>query len=116
MPWRGSVELARLDAIASGISAGLADALSRRDPVVLVWDDDVAGVLGRHLELDSGITSPVISVDGIELREFDFVDVGTVLEGSGSLPVTIKSLTFPQARPAPSEGRCGAVAPSGAET
>src|ERR1043166_6199384 len=37
----------------------------------------------------------VISIDGIQLQEFDFVDIGTLLEGSGSLPVVVKSLVFP---------------------
>lgn len=98
MPWRGSVELARLDSLAAGLTAGLERALGLGQPVLLVWDDDVAGLVGRHLVIDTGVTSPVISVDGIELREFDFVDVGTALEGSGSLPVTIKSLAFPATR------------------
>jgi len=33
-------------------------------------------------------------VDGIQLRDFDFVDIGRVLEASGTVPITIKSLVF----------------------
>lgn len=99
MPWRGSVELERLDAIGAGILRGLAGHLSRGAPLILVWDDDVAGVVGRHLVRELGIVSPLISVDGIELREFDYVDIGALIEGSGSVPVTIKSLTFPGTAP-----------------
>ena len=113
MRWRGSVELERLDAICAGITSGLARHLERGTPLVLVWDDDVAGIVGRHLVVEFGVTSPLVSVDGIELREFDFVDIGEVIGGSGSVPVTIKSLTFPTnaassgSPPGPEPGRAG---------
>ena len=38
---------------------------------------------------------PVVSVDGIELKEFDYIDIGAMLECSGAVPVVIKSLVFP---------------------
>ena len=38
---------------------------------------------------------PVVSIDGLELKEFDYIDIGTMLEGSGAVPVVIKSLIFP---------------------
>jgi ethanolamine utilization protein EutA len=41
------------------------------------------------------MTTPVISVDGITLSELDFVDIGSMLETSGAVPVVIKSLVFP---------------------
>jgi ethanolamine utilization protein EutA len=37
----------------------------------------------------------VISIDGIDLREFDYVDIGEILPASGAVPVVIKSLVFP---------------------
>jgi ethanolamine utilization protein EutA len=37
----------------------------------------------------------VISVDGIELQEFDYVDIGDLIPSSGAVPVVIKSLIFP---------------------
>ncbi len=38
---------------------------------------------------------PIVSIDGIALREFDFIDIGALLETSGAVPVIIKSLVFP---------------------
>jgi ethanolamine utilization protein EutA len=36
-----------------------------------------------------------VSIDGIALKEFDFIDIGPLLETSGAVPVVIKSLVFP---------------------
>jgi ethanolamine utilization protein EutA len=39
----------------------------------------------------------VVSIDSLELREFDYIDIGGILEYSGAVPVVIKSLVFPGA-------------------
>jgi ethanolamine utilization protein EutA len=41
------------------------------------------------------LKNPVVSIDGLELKEFDYIDIGTMLESSGAVPVVIKSLIFP---------------------
>jgi ethanolamine utilization protein EutA len=41
------------------------------------------------------LANPVVSIDGLELKEFDYIDIGTMLESSGAVPVVIKSLIFP---------------------
>jgi ethanolamine utilization protein EutA len=41
------------------------------------------------------IPSAIVSIDGIALKEFDYVDIGALLEASGAVPVVIKSLVFP---------------------
>ena len=38
-----------------------------------------------------------LSIDGIELREFDYIDIGELIPTSGAVPVVIKSLVFPNA-------------------
>jgi ethanolamine utilization protein EutA len=38
---------------------------------------------------------PIISIDGVELREFDYIDIGALIPSSGAVPVVIKSLVFP---------------------
>jgi len=37
----------------------------------------------------------VISIDGIELQEFDFIDIGEVIRPAMAVPVVVKSLVFP---------------------
>jgi ethanolamine utilization protein EutA len=60
----------------------------------LVFDGDVGGIIGATLKEDRVTTSEVLSIDGITLKDFDFIDIGRVLQPSGTVPVTIKSLVF----------------------
>ena len=69
--------------------------LARGHPLVLAGDGDVGGLLGIHLHEEMKIANPVVSIDGLELKEFDYIDIGAMLESSGAVPVVIKSLIFP---------------------
>jgi ethanolamine utilization protein EutA len=102
VPWQGSATFARLDAFCRGLADGLAGVLSRGHPLVLAGDGDVGGLIGIHLREEMRLTNPIVSVDGLELKEFDYVDIGTMLESSGAVPVVIKSLIFPSS---PAVGR-----------
>jgi len=93
--WGGSATWARLDALCNGIIEALRPVLERGHPLVLVSDGDVGGLLGLHLREEMKLDKAVISIDGIDLREFDYVDIGEILPASGAVPVVIKSLVFP---------------------
>jgi len=51
-------------------------------------------VLGNILKEEFKLKNDILSIDGINLRDFDFIDLGKALEPSGTVPVTIKSLVF----------------------
>ena len=93
--WRGSATWHRLDAFCRGAAAGLADVIAENHPIVLAGDGDVGGLLGIHLREELKLLSPIVSIDGLALKEFDFIDVGAMLESAGAVPVVIKSLIFP---------------------
>jgi len=95
VPWLGSASFHRLDAFCRGVVAGLSDLLARGLPVVLAGDGDVGGLLGIHFREEMKLANPVISIDGLELKQFDFIDIGEMLESSGAVAVVIKSLIFP---------------------
>ena len=40
------------------------------------------------------MTNDLLILDGIDLRDFDFVDLGRIRYPSNTVPVTIKSLVF----------------------
>jgi ethanolamine utilization protein EutA len=40
------------------------------------------------------VKSDVLSIDGVGLSDVDFIDLGRILQPSGAVPVTIKSLVF----------------------
>jgi ethanolamine utilization protein EutA len=93
--WEGSASYRRLCAFAAGVLEGLAPVLARGHPLVLVCDGDLGGLLGLHFREEQRVANAVVSIDGIELREFDYLDIGALLPGSGAVPVVIKSLVFP---------------------
>ena len=95
VPWRGSATFQRLDGFCKGAVEGLADVLKEGHPLVLAGDGDVGGLLGIHLREEMKIDNAIISVDGLELKDFDYIDIGTMLPTSGAVPVVIKSLIFP---------------------
>ena len=95
VPWRGSATFQRLDAFCRGAVLGLASILEHGHPLVLAGDGDVGGLLGIHLHQEMQISNPVVSIDGLELKDFDYIDIGAMLESSGAVPVVIKSLIFP---------------------
>ena len=95
VPWHGSATFQRLDAFCKGAVDGLSDVLKRGHPIVLAGDGDVGGLLGIHLREEMKIGNSIVSVDGLELKDFDYIDIGTMLQTSGAVPVVIKSLIFP---------------------
>jgi ethanolamine utilization protein EutA len=95
VPWRGSATFSRLDAFGRGVLEGLKSVLSRGHPLVLAGDGDVGGLTGIHFRAEMQLENAIVSVDGLELNDFDYIDIGTMLEGSGAVPVVIKSLVFP---------------------
>lgn len=97
LPWKGSATFARLDALTRGLVAGLAPILAAGHPLCVVADSDVGGLIGMHCRENGLSANPIVSIDGITLGAFDFIDVGDVLRATGSVPVVIKSLVFPTA-------------------
>jgi ethanolamine utilization protein EutA len=95
VPWRGSATFQRLHALCEGAVSGLSDILARGHPLVLAGDGDVGGLLGIHLHEEMKLENGVVSIDGLELKDFDYIDIGTMLPASGAVPVVIKSLIFP---------------------
>ena len=57
-------------------------------------DGDVAKNMGRLLKEEMGLPGNLVSIDGVQLQELDFVDVGELIQPPGVVPVVIKSLLF----------------------
>ena len=93
--WQESATFARMDAFCRGVVAGMATLLERGLPLVLVGEGDIGGLIGIHCKQELALSTPVVSIDGITLKEFDFIDIGALLDTSGAVPVVIKSLVFP---------------------
>jgi ethanolamine utilization protein EutA len=102
LSWRGSATYQRIDAVARAVlAAAAASRKSEGAPLVLVCDADIGGLLGQHISDVSDDGAPVLALDSIEVSEFDFLDVGAFVPGTGALPVVVKSLLFPPSAIAP---------------
>ena len=93
--WGGSATFRRLDDFCRGVAEGLFAQLAKGHPLILVGDGDIGGLVGIHALEEAKLPNPIVSIDGIVLKEFDFIDIGALLETSGAVPVVIKSLVFP---------------------
>jgi ethanolamine utilization protein EutA len=105
LEWTGAPSYRRLRAFADGITHGLRRRLEDGRPLYLMIDSDVALTLGTILRDELTVTNDMLILDGVDLRDFDFVDLGRVRYPSNTVPVTIKSLVF-----AASETPVGAMA------
>lgn len=93
--WQGSATYDRLDAFCRGVGQGMQPITAHQHPLILVGEADCGGLIGIHFHEEMALRLPVVSVDGINLSELDFIDIGAMLETSGAVPVVIKSLVFP---------------------
>ncbi|MFP5336752.1 MAG: ethanolamine ammonia-lyase reactivating factor EutA [Actinomycetes bacterium] len=94
MSWTGLPTYGRLASFARGVRDGLADRIAAGRPVYVMLDGDVAMTLGRLLRDELGVPNDLLVVDGLSLRDFDYIDIGRVRHPSRTVPVTIKSLLF----------------------
>ena len=93
-PWHGDPSHARLHAVAEGIAAALPNTIAAGLPVVLLIDGDVGKSLGRIIRDEAAPGAHVIALDSVQLKQFDYVDIGRVIELTNAVPVIIKSLLF----------------------
>ena len=83
---------ARLKGLADGIAT--ANGTSGTVPAIVIMDGDIGASLGLLLREESGLTQPVICLDNIELKPFEYVDIGRPIMPAGVFPIVIKSLLF----------------------
>ena len=64
-------------------------------PLFIVVDTDVAKSLGGILKEELHLEQDLVVVDGIEVGDLDYLDIGRPMGISEVVPVTVKSLVFP---------------------
>ena len=92
--WLGAPSYERILAFAEGIRHGLATTIERRKPLYIMLDGDIAQTLGAILREELLVESEIMAIDGVVLRDFDYIDLGRIRMPSYTVPVTIKSLLF----------------------
>jgi len=103
--WEGTPSYERIAAFARGIRRGLENTIARRMPVYIMVDGDIAQTLGAILRDEMGVESDLLVIDGVILRDFDYIDLGRIRMPSLTVPVTVKSLVFSEDPRAPRGAR-----------
>ena len=80
--------------LAEGLVNAMKDHVDQGQPLVLVFDADIAKLMGNIIERELIPGVGIVSIDGIDLKDFDFVDIGQELPDAKAVPVVIKSLIF----------------------
>ncbi|HEX9661766.1 MAG TPA: ethanolamine ammonia-lyase reactivating factor EutA [Candidatus Binatia bacterium] len=80
--------------LAEGLVSAMKDHVDQGQPLVLVFDADIAKLMGNIIERELIPGAGIISIDGIDLKDFDFIDIGQELPDAKAVPVVIKSLIF----------------------
>ena len=65
-----------------------------QEAVYIMLDGDIAQTLGAILREELLVESEILAIDGVMLRDFDYIDLGRIRMPSYTVPVTIKSLVF----------------------
>jgi ethanolamine utilization protein EutA len=92
--WAGDPDYARLRETALGIRAALGSGEATDNLLLLMIDGDVGRSIGHLLDRELGAGRPVIAIDGVQLQDLDYVDLGAMITPPGVVPVVIKSLLF----------------------
>ena len=92
--WHGEPSHARLRALAEGLCSALPKTIARGDPLVFLVDGDVGMTLGAIVRREILPDYQVVSIDNLQLNEFDYVDIGEIIQPTNVVPVIIKSLLF----------------------
>jgi len=92
--WNGTPRYQTLRNLAEGIIRGMPQGLKAGYPLVLVFSADFGKLVGEILRDELEVANDVISIDSIELRDLDYVDIGHVIQPARVVPVVVKSLLF----------------------
>ncbi|MFC2021230.1 ethanolamine ammonia-lyase reactivating factor EutA [Chloroflexota bacterium] len=92
--WPLNPVYSQMKALSQGIVSALKRGVESGKPIILAFDTDVAKLIGNLLTRELSITCDVVSIDGIKLRNFEYIDIGKKLPDIQAVPVVIKSLVF----------------------
>jgi ethanolamine utilization protein EutA len=92
--WLGDPEHSRLTAAAEGMVSALQPLQDHIKLLIFAIDGDVGKTFGRLLHRELKWPGKIVSIDGVELQDLDYIDIGELIAPPGIVPVVIKSLLF----------------------
>ncbi|MEA2642437.1 MAG: ethanolamine utilization protein EutA [Chloroflexota bacterium] len=92
--WPGELVDSRVRTLAEGIRAGIPQTVERGVPFVLLTNQTIGKALGSALKHELAVPGDLVSLDGVSVAEFDFIDLAPVIHPTEVVPIAIKSLLF----------------------
>ena len=92
--WPHGPAFAGLQALSQGVAAALPNTVRNGEPVVVVLDADIARLVGDNLSRAMHGYADITCIDGVELKDFDYIDISQEHEHTHTVTVAIKSLVF----------------------
>ena len=83
--------------LAAGILSTADDSFERDAPVILILDVDIANLVGNFLAEKFERSRKILCIDGIDVGDLDYIDIGLEIQSSRTVPVVVKNLVFSQA-------------------
>lgn len=87
-------EYGPIRALADGVELAMRPRLAQGHPLYLMVDGDIAQTLGAIFRKEIKLENELLLLDGLSLRDFDYIDLGKIRLPSFTVPVTVKSLLF----------------------
>ncbi|MHA2000222.1 MAG: ethanolamine ammonia-lyase reactivating factor EutA [Promethearchaeota archaeon] len=83
-----------LEKFARGFELAHPNAIANKTPVIFLFKNDLAKLLGLTIHRKTKLQKNVIILDELTLESGDFIDIGPMLQSSNAYPITVKSLVF----------------------
>lgn len=83
-----------VELFAKSIEAALPNSIDNGIPIILIFENDIACSVGNVMRRETGLKTNLLTLDELDLKEGDWIDIGKPLVGNQVFPVTVKSLVF----------------------
>jgi ethanolamine utilization protein EutA len=84
----------QLELFARSIEASLANSIKNKIPIILIFETDIACSVGNVIRRETDLKTNLLTLDELNLKEGDWIDIGEPLLAGQVFPVTVKSLIF----------------------
>ena len=84
----------RLELFAQAIVVALPNSIENNIPIILIFNSDIACSVGNVIRRETDLKTNLLTLDELDLKEGDWIDIGEPLVKNQVFPVTVKSLIF----------------------
>lgn len=90
----GNPSFADVQRYGEAVVEGLADMILRRQPLIVIVQEDMAKALGHSIHANLPQDYPFVCLDSIHVENGDYIDIGLPVANGQVLPVIVKTLVF----------------------